>query len=471
MKKKLYAILCLLMITCSVILTGCENNTETQSPVMQDEVSSTGYLPGDYDSADTAVIYSIHEEKKQIRFLNLSVYKTYTLTYSGTTLLYDKHRNALSMSQIQTGDIVDITFLKTPKTLTSLTISADSFSQTDVSRVDIDAGKQTIVVGNQTFKFTNHTLLISEGKKIELMDIQDEDVLTIHGIGNQIHSLVVDKGHGYLRLKNDENFIGGWIEVGQSVIRIIEEDMLLVVPEGIYDMTVSKNGVSGTKKISIARNQESEIDIGEFKGLESKWGMVIFTMSPSDAKVYVDGQMVDTDTAISLEYGIHQIIAKAKGYSTLTTYIKVGQASAGIELTLDKKDTDVSDGDEEDSSNVTASDEKNETTSDLDTDNHSQSDENTSDSSEDNPSDTGSNDNQTVSAIAANYKIYVDNPTGFEIYFDGTYKGIAPISFNQELGTHVITIRKDGYITKSYSIVVEDTQSDVTFSFETLEKK
>ena len=248
---------------------------------------------------------------------------------------------------------MDITFLKTPKTLTSLAVSQDSWNQTDVSRVDIHSGKQTIAVGSQTYKFTENTLLLSEGKKIELMDIHDADILTVNGMGNQVYSLIVEKGHGYLRLKNDENFIGGWIEVGQSVIRTIEEDMLLVVPEGTYDMTVSNKGVSGTKKITIQRNQETEVDIGEFKGEEPQSGMVIFSVTPSKAIVYIDGTQTDISQPVTLEYGIHQIIARAEGYGTVTTYIKVGQASAGIDITLDALEED-----EEDSVSGNSSDDE-----------------------------------------------------------------------------------------------------------------
>ena len=43
---------------------------------------------------------------------------------------------------------------------------------------------------------------------------------------------------------------------------------------------------------------------------------------------------------VSLEYGIHQIIAKADGYKSLTQYLRVGQESAGVDVQLDKVDSD-----------------------------------------------------------------------------------------------------------------------------------
>lgn len=469
----------LLLLTVAFTFTAC--GTASEEKVIDADASveqHMDYLPGDYDSADRAVIYEKNMEDKEITFFNLDVYKTYTLAYDGTSTLHDKYGNALSMSQVKEGDIVDITFLKTPKTLTSLAVSEDSWYQTDVSRVDIHTGKQTIEVGSQTYKFTDNTLLLSEGKRIELMDIHESDILTVNGMGKEVLSLVVDKGHGYLRLKNDESFIGGWIEVGQSVIRTIEEDMLLVVPEGTYDMNVSNNGISGTKEVTIVRNQETEVDIGEFKGEEPQSGMVIFTVNPSEATVYIDGTQTDISQPVTLEYGIHQIIARATGYGTVTTYVKVGQPSAGIDITLDPVEEDeeetVSDNEtEEDDDTTTESSDSSTNNSDSSKSDNDSSDDDTKKDSNDEDSDDkdSEDDGETISAIEATYKIYIDNPSGFEIYFDGNYKGIAPVSFKKELGSHVVTIRKDGYVTRSYTVEVEDDQSDVTFSFEELEEK
>ncbi len=489
-KKQSINVFLYIMIAISTVfyLTGCDT-TSGEKVVDSDAEAEQymDYLPGDYDSADRAVIYEKNMEDKEITFFNLDVYKTYTLAYDGTSTLHDKYGNALSMKQVKEGDIVDITFLKTPKTLTSLAVSEDSWFQTDVSRVDIHTGKQTIQVGNKTYKFTGNTLLLSEGKRIELMDIHESDILTVNGMGNQVHSLVVDKGHGYLRLKNDESFIGGWIEIGQSVIRTIEEDMLLVVPEGTYDMTVSNKGVNGTKTVTIQRNQETEVDIGEFKSAEPQSGMVIFTVNPAKASVYIDGNLTDISQPVTLEYGIHQIIARAEGYGTVTTYVKVGQPSAGIDITLDPveeedvsdnksdKDTNKESNKESDNNAGESDSNKNNSNNSSDKDNSKNNSDNGSDNNSDNDkndnSNTGNSEGELVSAIAASYKIHIDNPTGFEIYFDGNYKGIAPVSFKKELGSHVVTIRKDGYITRSYTVDVEDDQSDVTFSFEILEEK
>ena len=74
------------------------------------------------------------------------------------------------------------------------------------------------------------------------MDLSPADVLSFQGIDTQILTVKVQKGHGYLRLVNDENFIGGWIEIGQTQIRKITDDMLLLIPEGSYQVNISNKG-------------------------------------------------------------------------------------------------------------------------------------------------------------------------------------------------------------------------------------
>ena len=63
------------------------------------------------------------------------------------------------------------------------------------------------------------------------------------------------------------------------------------------------------------------------------------------------------------------------------------------------------------------------------------------------------------------YKVYIDAPEGAEVYLDGTYVGVVPCSFRKEEGSHVVTLSKTGYVTRSYTITVDSEDKDVSFSF------
>lgn len=412
--------------------SGKDVQKEQNQPARESsqERVDTGFIvtgPDNYDSADTAILVDKNNDDNTVTFLNLELGRRYTLSFDGTTRLYDKYNESVSLEQIKKGDIVDITFLKGKKHLTTMRLSAQAWSYDNVERYEMNTVRGEVSIGTETYKLTENTQYLSGGRNIELMDLNAADVLSFQGLDNSILCVRVEKGHGYLRLVNDENFVGGWIEIGQSQIQQITEDMLLTVPEGSYQVNISNNGGGGIKNVVINRNEETTLDIGDLEVAEVKTGMVLFSLSPSSTELYIDGEKVDASQPITLEYGIHQLIARADGYKSITQYMRVGQESAGIDIVLDSVKED-----EEESSSSTTSTEN----------------------------DTAIN----------YYKVYVDAPEKAEVYLDGNYVGISPCSFRKTTGAHVITLRKTGYETRSYTVQIDDEKKDVTYSFVDLVK-
>lgn len=434
-------IACILLMT-ALSVTGCGQNTtagtaqDTATPTQTAESGrvDTGFVvtnPDSYDSADTAVLVDINSVDNTVTLLNLDLGKQYTLSVDGTTRYADKYGKAISLEQLGEGDIVDVTFLKTKKHLTTMQLSQSAWQYDDVERYELNTVRREVTIGGEVFKLSRDTRYFSQGHSIEEMDLNPSDILTFHGIDTSVLSVTVEKGHGYLRLVNDENFIGGWLEIGQTQIVRITEDMLVTVPEGSYQVNISYNGGGGMKNVVINRNEETTLDIGDLEVAEAQYGMVLFSMNPSGAELYIDGSQVDPSQPITLEYGIHQIIAKADGYKSLTQYLRVAQESAGVDVELDKVDSD------------------------------SDSDESTGSSSSTSSTATSSTSDTTTTY----YRVHIDAPENVEVYLDGNYVGISPCSFKKTSGSHVITLRKTGYETRSYTVQVDEEEKDVSYSF------
>jgi len=419
-----------LLFAC-LLLAGCSDSGTTAKA---EKELDTGFIParaGMYDCEDTAVIRDINKAKDTITFYNLVRERSYTLNFDGTTGLYDKYGSSISMEQMAEGDIVDIRFLKSKKMLASMQKSNSSFTLDDVTKFHINEKTNELSIGDSTYRITDDLLIFSKGKQAEIMDINQVDTLKVQGIDRTVYSVSVEKGHGYLRLKNDEYFWGGWIEVGQEIIRPIEEGMLLVVPEGKYDVLLSAKGISGTKKVNIKRDKETELDLGDLKKeTVKKYGTLIIAVSPDTAEVYIDGQAVDISAPVEAEYGIHQLMARAEGYQTVTKYIKVGQESATIEVVMEKETEETVSG---------------------------------------NKPSASVSDNDIASTTGG--KLTIDAPSDVEVYVDGSYIGITPVAFTKTAGIHVITLRASGYETKSYTINIENTDTNESMSFSALVKE
>lgn len=449
-KSKLHkAVIIISLILAMSVITGCSKEAPSQ-PEQQTQGGFVKIAPGAYDSADTAIVISKQEKQKKITFLNLKKKKNYTLNYDGITKFADKYGSQISVGQLKEGEVVDVQFLKDEKLLTSVMVSSNVWTMNDVSKFELDLDTGIIKVMNEDYTLDETTVVFSNGEKAEFMDITYEDSLQIKGIDRKIYSITIETGHGYLRLENEDYFVGGWIEVGQKIIHKIEEDMLITVPEGTYDVYVSHTGIEGTKKAVIKRNQETLLDVGDLKKEDlTKYGNLIITVEPSHASVYIDGQQVDISRIIKATYGLHQIMAKAEGYDTVIQYIRVNENSANIAITLDEeKDRSVS------VSQNSVTTEKNDTKSDS------------AASSEKKDSVSGSNISSNGSTTG--YKVTIEAPKGAEVYVDGSYVGIIPISFSKKAGNHEVTVRKSGHLTRTYTIDVDKENKDISYSFSDL---
>lgn len=430
----IFAVSVLCILTAGFFVAGFLSTSEKKGLAHEAtyEAYDTGFViaePGSYDSVDTAVIKEIDSVNNSITFMNLETGRYYTLNYDGTTIIEDKHGTGMAMSQMNSGDIVDVAFLRGKKTLTTMKLSESAWVMEEVERYGFDTLSRSAKVGSEVYSLRNNIVVASEGKEAQLEDIIRGDVVTISGVGNSVYSVVVDQGHGYLRLSNDEYLNGGWIEVGQSVIQQITEDMLLAVPEGTYDVHLTASGIDEVKKVTIYRNQEVTLDVRDIVPEAPKTGKIVFAVTPSEAEVYIDAEQVDISEPVELEYGVHQMIVKAEGYETITEYVKVGQELASISITLEE-------------------------------------------AQEDNDEDEDSYDSSVSgNELSSGYKVYIESPTDVEVYLDGMYVGMSPVSFKKQPGVHTITLRKTGYVTKSYTVQIDDEPKDVTYSFTDLVKE
>lgn len=480
------------------LLTGCSleelpfatDNVQNEQQT-EEEQPDTGFRvmkPGEYDSADTAVVVKISQEQQTVTLLNLVVNKNYTLEYDGTTAVTDQYGEALTMTQLKPGDIVDVTFRKLPKKCVSIGLTPKAWVNDSVTDFEVNEARGQFHFNGEAYDLAERMVITSDGEELELQDLNPKDVLAVQGVDNTVYSIRVEKGHGYLRLSGAEYFVGGWIEVGQEMVQRITEDMLLTVPEGDYRIVVRNDSHGGVKEASIHRDEETLLDVEDLKGEEIKSGNVFFTLTPPDASVYIDGEKIDTSSFITLEYGIHQMIVKATGYETITQYLKVGSENANLNVEMEPSASEEGAAAEE-----TEGDSMDDIMNSLPLD----PSENPSSATETQPNAAGSENGQTVvgtqtpmesgttsqtpaenqsatqttNASDGTYHVKVNAPADAEVYVDGNYVGIAPTSFAKVAGSHVISLRRTGYQTRSYTIQVDNEQKDVEISFSELVKK
>ncbi len=425
-----------------------------------------------------AMLVGRNDEEHKLKFITVDGDKLFELEYTGKTPILGKHGNNLTIDEIPLGEILDVSYSIHSKELVELKISSEAWTFSDVTKFEIDEDEGMMVIAGSTYKLPKTAVVSYKDKLATFMDVTNVDTLTVKGYGRKVCSVIVDRGHGYVRLLNDSYFEGGWIEIGQDIVKKVTEEMLIPVPEGKYHVRLTNRGYAAEEDVTIERDQESVIDLADVDIKEVAIGHVEFLIDPDYAQLYVDGQMTEYGERVALQFGVHSIHVELAGYKSVDTNIRINDKYANVEITLEK--------DTEDSSTtnrmgpptvtptptptpeVTPGTIAGPTTSDnnnaIPALTHPQSTPVPASSSSSSSTSTG-----TTDVISNTRKMYVEAPEGAEVFMDGIYVGIAPISFiKPESGSHVITLSKNGHVTKSYTISVSGDDRDVTLSFSDL---
>lgn len=430
MKKFIYALFFTVSVT--ITLTGCSGDKKKPIQKGRDMIKITTTTADEsesededfyYDVKDMAVVLSVDLESSQIILKSLQNNEEYVLQYSGACDITDKYGDIISMSQIKDGEIVDTYYTNADAKLLKLRISKEAFEYKKVNKFKYSEEDKIFEMKDSKYSFDDSLVVTSDGVDIELSEVADIDELTVKGVDKKICSIIVTKGHGYIKLDKTDHFEGGMLELGREKIVLITENMLVTAPEGTYNVTATVNGVGGTKEVTVIRDEEVRLTLTDFQEDATRYGSYTFEISKEDATLYVDGKKTDYSKLVELSYGSHDIKVIADGYKDYKETILTNKVFETKTINLVG----------EDSEDVTSD----ETESATDT--------------------TSSDDEQQ------NQLIYIDAPEDAEVYFDGTLKGVAPVSFEKSTGTHLITLRRSGYGTKMYTIEVADNGDDIHF--------
>ncbi len=410
--KPFIVVLCLFLTGCGTIGLAREASFESAYENMPEEEPVNIYT-----SAARGVVEAVDAQASTVTFYLVSRGEQRTFTYDAATVVQDRYGSFLTMEQLKPGELVEIAYNAELEKMGRVTFSTEGFSYDSISNYALDVEAGSIQIGKNVYQMGNNIKIFSGNEQMEINQILKEDVVSFRGMGHEIVSVIVDKGHGYLKLENEEALIGGWIEVGQTVIQQISENMLITAPEGSYVVRLTAGEIEEYRDVTIERNRETVLDLRDIEVRKPANGMVSFHIYPQEAQVFIDNKEVDASYKIRIPLGIHKITAKAEGYDSFSEYFEVTEGTNTVKMTLTQTTTTISG-------------------------NESKSDEAT---------------------------LTIQAPDHVEVYQDNLYMGIAPVTYSKTAGEHTITLRKEGYVTKSYQITVADDDKNVIYSFPDLE--
>lgn len=379
------------------------------------------------------------------------------LVYTGETEFKNRYEEVTTPQDLEIGQLITLTYGKKSGKIKSCVVDQESWEKKKVTNWSLEKEKKKMRVGQTEYSYNEQFTAIAAQQSVDLLKLHEKDILTVRGIAEQVYSVVVTTGHGYLKLINYEAFVGGNIEIGYDVMTSVTEDMLLVVRQGDYKVTLQNGELEAIKYIHINENEDTTLDMGEYVKQEKEQGQVEFEVTPNGADLYIENVITDYENPVTLEYSSYQVRVELTGYQTYTGKLTVAQKEQVINIRLVSEDT---------TKPGTSTEEPNVIVEETDPD----EEEDLTNSSEPvatsspTPTPTESSNDGTSSTVGSS-EIKVTTPVGAELYFNNTYKGTIPVSFAKEVGTHTITLKKEGCETKKYTIEVTDDNKEAIFSF------
>ncbi|MCD7826647.1 MAG: PEGA domain-containing protein [Clostridiaceae bacterium] len=419
---------CLLLIFLSV--TGC-------SIAKSDATDSGSEAEAEQTQSLRGIVVENDQEQKQLLIQDMDQSIVSTLTYGSSSVITDKYEEQISGESVSLGMILDISYQIRDAKIVTAEVPEDAWEYQDVSKFSFSSDESMMKVAGERYKYTDTTFFSSGEKEISQMEYSDQDVLTVRGIGIYVYSVVRTSGHGYIRLKNYDDFVGGMAVVSNKIIVQITENMLITAAEGTYRLSLTKKGMTATKTVNVENDKEVEVDFSDYVATTTNIGEITFNIVPDGADLTISGTSVDYTKPITLNYGKYNITVSLTGYETYSGVLNVQEPSKTITIDLVEE---VAETEDDESATATPS---------------------ATESSE-------SDDDTVTKQIDSDHTITVSAPVGVEVYLDNVYKGLTPCTFTKIIGSQTITLSDDGYVTKSYSVDILDDDKDVTLSFDDL---
>jgi len=448
MRKNLFLLLSVILL---LALSGCKYGGDVK--VYENTEDVVVVHP---EASATVVITDMNFEENIFSFIDCLTGVEFELGYHGGVAVQNTYGDTISINEVYNGSVVDVVYYSDTMKLVSIGINDSTTVIKGVNKFVPDPENQKARYGGTTRNMASYVVAYDQGEPIDIMEISTEDQITLHIYRDKLVSVVVELGHGYVRLENHDTYVGGMVEVGYDVIVPVTKDMLLTVREGSYTLRINRNGYSQTKEINVIKGKETRVDMAN---LAIPTGTATFEITPSDARIYINGERLYGSTYTNI-YGSYNLKIEADGYRNFRGSFKIDEPVNDFEIELKSLEEDDEEEEDDEKTTEDSTETSSENTETEGSDSSTEENTTQSDSSEstDTTEDTTSTDNT----------ITVNEPVGVSVYVDGEYIGIAPVTFPKKVGSHTITLYQSGYIIKSYTIYASNNGKDDEYSFDPL---
>ncbi|MDE7298038.1 MAG: hypothetical protein K2N94_04305 [Lachnospiraceae bacterium] len=292
------------------------------------------------DSSFTGIVEAVNTSAGTLQFWDVETQQVLLLDYDSSTEIRDKYGLHIVAGQLTVGDIVNVGYDSETRKTVTVGISNETWEL--VRQTGISAGKNRALITNGTRNFAySESLHVLDGDRpMELEEILKSDIVTLRGIGDEIYVILLLRGHGYLTLKEDDDYIGGSLTAGYEYLSQITKDMVLTLNEGTYRLTLENEELTATVDAVIRRGQTTELDLTAYARVPDPSGQVTFHILPEGSLLWLNDEKIWYAEPVTLKYGGYRIRVESGGYVSYEGTIEVNSAALTFSVTLPENPKD-----------------------------------------------------------------------------------------------------------------------------------
>ena len=412
--------------------TGAKNTQSRESSTAP--IINAPTVPTDLRT-ELAVITYVDADTKRLSVRTYEDELDYTFYVQEPAFIYTEYGNAMTMAQLNAGNVVDITFDAASSTVKEIHISDEVIRHLAVSDASVNTSYRRITIYNKNYEYSRNVVVVSGNELITPEQLSTKDVLNLYEKDGKVVSIVVTRGHGYINLTGVDLFVGGYVNIGSESIKTIEKNMMITVTEGEYKVSVSKDEYYGAKTVTVNQNQVTTVDFSEFVADTVENGNVLFDINVEGANLYLNGKETDySDGMLTLPVGTYTVRASADGYENYEQKVEIKADYQKVNINLKKIEESTSAAQQTTTAASTSA------------------------------AATSGAQTETTTIVSTKNRVYIDGPTGAIIYFDDSYLGVAPLDFAMVTGQHTFIV-VSGTTVKSYTVNLVEGADDVRYDF------
>lgn len=304
-------------------MSFASGQTPTEQPVDTPIVST---------EEKTTEVFALVKNANTSNELSLYDVKSHTNFFvkaDAETKITGRNQEKMFYSDIKIGDVIRIKLDSEKKKALSIAYCDECYHKAGAAGLEINQDTKTITIDGSSYGYTEETIVKYNNKLMNIQDLEPIDVVTVNGYEKNIWSIMIEKYHGYLLVKNKDKIQNGTITVdSKKEIALAEKDQF-PISSGAHTILINGTNIEPyTTDIYVTENEKFEIDMSN---MQTKTGVIVIKANINEYQLFVNEEAVsDPSAPLVLPQGEYQLKITKEGYQNWEQKVTIKEPSMEV---------------------------------------------------------------------------------------------------------------------------------------------